>query len=441
MDLQKIGEFIMKLRKKNKLTQSELASLVFVARETVGKWERGINPPDAHSLVLLAELFNVSVNEILVGEYINDSNKEKIHTLALNIVNSNDKNRIPKRQNLIIIAVIIIVAFLLTYFLYNFNSMRVYIVTGENEQYCLSRSLIVISKQKSYIQIGSIINKETKTNIASEKDYKISVYYEDNDEENLIFSSTGSEPLYTNLNNQDDDNYKEIISMLDNLYLVIEDENNVSKIKLNTRLDYINNHLFTLKLPEEEKKQNEEVENYNIDETTNTKARSNKDWVIIEPVEYETESKKLSLSANCLESENSCRIIFTTTWKKFPKTQSYDIVGVRLSDTIFLDDNFSSIANDDINPIYNYNSFRGFASIYKMSHTKINTITQTFTVEYRGSVYATYQHASKKIKLEDAKDFNFSSTGYGEVFSWESKKTQSSFDDMPGIKLILKEEK
>ncbi|MDE6292130.1 MAG: helix-turn-helix domain-containing protein, partial [Bacilli bacterium] len=52
MNLQKIGDFIMQLRKKNKLTQSQLASLIFVARETGGKWERGINAPDAHSLIL-----------------------------------------------------------------------------------------------------------------------------------------------------------------------------------------------------------------------------------------------------------------------------------------------------------------------------------------------------------------------------------------------------
>ncbi|MDE5630815.1 MAG: helix-turn-helix domain-containing protein, partial [Bacilli bacterium] len=168
MDLLKIGEFIAELRKKSKLTQSELASLIFVARETVGKWERGINAPDAHSLVLLSELFNVSVNEIIAGEFINEHNKEKINTLALNIINEKDRKNYNNKKHFNLIGVIFIIIFLLTYFLYNFNSMRVYIVTGENEKYSLSQSLVVISKQKSYIQIGSIINKETKTNIASE---------------------------------------------------------------------------------------------------------------------------------------------------------------------------------------------------------------------------------------------------------------------------------
>lgn len=442
MDLLKIGEFIMKLRKKNKLTQSKLASLIFVSRETVGKWERGINAPDAHSLVLLSELFNVSVNEIIAGEYINDTNKEKIDTLALNIITTSDERKSQNRKYIIVIGVILTVSFLFMYFLYNFNSMYIYLVTGENEEYSLSRSLIVISKQKSYIQIGSIINKKDKTNIASQKDYKISVYYGDELDKKLLFSSTGSEPLYTNLNNRENDNYKELLYMIDNLYLLIETEEKQSEIKLNTHQDYVNNHLFSLKTHDFlEEDNSKDTLPLTLEEPTSTNAKTNKDWIIIEPIEYETQNKKLSLSANCLESENLCRVVFTTTWKYRPITNSYDVVGVRLSDTIFLDDNFTSFADDEINPEYNYHSHRGFASVFDLSTNTINSITQTFNVEYGGSIYATYQHASKAVSLDDAKNFNFSSTGNGEVFSWKSKKTQKSYDDMLGIKLILKEEK
>lgn len=442
MNLQKIGDFIMQLRKKNKLTQSQLASLIFVARETVGKWERGINAPDAHSLILLSELFNVSVNEIIAGEYINDTNKEKINTLALNIVSKNSQPNNKKSYYFILGSIVVAICFLFAYFIYNFNSVRIYLITGENEEFTLSRSLIVISKQKSYIQIGSIINKEKKTNIASEKNYKISVYYENGTQEKLLFSSIGSEPLYTNINNKENDNYKELLNMIDNLYLVIEDDNIFSKIKLNARLDYANNHLSSLEMPKESNKvTSEEITPSNLEESSDKKTRSSEKMITIEPVEYETESKKLTLSANCLESENLCHVTFTTTWKKPPKTKSYDLVGVRLSSTIFIDDNFNSLANDSIEPIYSYNSHRGFASVYKLSNNEINTITQTFDVEYRGSIYASYQHAGRKVSLKEAKKFNFSVTGNGEVFTWESRHTQGSYDDMPGIKLILKEEK
>lgn len=320
--------------------------------------------------------------------------------------------------------------------------MYIYLVTGENEEYSLSRSLIVISKQKSYIQIGSIINKKDKTNIASQKDYKISVYYGDELDKKLLFSSTGSEPLYTNLNNRENDNYKELLYMIDNLYLLIETEEKQSEIKLNTHQDYVNNHLFSLKTHDFlEEDNSKDTLPLTLEEPTSTNAKTNKDWIIIEPIEYETQNKKLSLSANCLESENLCRVVFTTTWKYRPITNSYDVVGVRLSDTIFLDDNFTSFADDEINPEYNYHSHRGFASVFDLSTNTINSITQTFNVEYGGSIYATYQHASIAVSLDDAKNFNFSSTGNGEVFSWKSKKTQKSYDDMLGIKLILKEEK
>lgn len=441
MDLLKIGEFIMKLRKKNKLTQNQLASLIFVSREAVGKWERGINAPDAHSLILLSELFNVSVNEIIAGEFINDSNKERINTLALNITNKSEKKTNKKLKYIFIIVIILIILFFLTYFLYNFNSMRIFIITGENEKFSLSQSLVVISKQKSYMQIGSIINKETKDNIASGKEYKISVYYEDDEEYKLLFSSTGSEPLYINLNHQEEGNAVNLLAIIDNLYLEIEDEKQISKMKLNARLDYINNQIFSYKTHNDLDDKIEDVEPLNLEDSSKIGTEANDDWIFIEPVEYENDNKKISLSANCLERENLCRIIFTTVWKKNPHNRSYDIMGVRLSDTIFLDDNFSTFSNLGLEPLYSYNSHRGYAAIYNLLDNKINSITQTFNVEYRGSIYASYQHASKKIKIEDIKDFKFSSTGYGEVFAWENDKNQAPFDAMPGIKLILKEEK
>lgn len=431
MDQQKIGNFIMKLRKKNKLTQSKLASLIFVARETVGKWERGINTPDSHSLVLLSELFNVSVNELIVGEYINDDNKEKISTLALNMLTDNRKKK--NNHQFIVISIIgVIILFIIFYFTYNFNSMRVYLISGENEEYALSQSLIVISKQKSYIQIGSIISKADNDNIAGEKNYKISLYYNSSNQENLLFSSFGSDTLYINFNNNETLSYKELISMIGNLYLIIEEGNKKSKIELNARLDYVDNYLFPINIREEEP-----ITKYS-DEITINQQRTSKTWHVIGPVEYETASKKLSLSANCSESENTCRVVFVTTWKVTPKIRSYDLVGIRLSNTIFLDDKYTSIANDDIEPVYNYCSYRGVGSIFNLNGEDIKTITQTFNVEYRGSIYATYQHANAKLSLKDAKKFNYNSIGYGQVFVWDAKKTEEFYEDMPGIRLILK---
>ena len=56
---------IQLLRKKNKLTQKELASKVNLTQQAIAKWERGISEPDSDTLNKLAELFGVSTDYLL----------------------------------------------------------------------------------------------------------------------------------------------------------------------------------------------------------------------------------------------------------------------------------------------------------------------------------------------------------------------------------------
>lgn len=58
-------DILSELRKKNKLTQTELAEKVFVTRQAVSKWETGESIPNAETLKLLSKLFNVSINTLL----------------------------------------------------------------------------------------------------------------------------------------------------------------------------------------------------------------------------------------------------------------------------------------------------------------------------------------------------------------------------------------
>ena len=93
-------------------------------------------------------------------------------------------------------------------------------------------------------------------------------------------------------------------------------------------------------------------------------------------------------------------------WKNIPKTRSYDLVGIRLSNTVMLDEYYSSLANDYIEPDYSSHSPQSLASIFNIGKYDIKTVTQTFNVEYQGTVYASYQHARKEISLSKPKIFN-----------------------------------
>lgn len=62
-----IGERIMQLRKRDNLSQSELASKIEASRTIVGNYERNANTPSIDMLVKIAKVFNVSV-DYLIGE-------------------------------------------------------------------------------------------------------------------------------------------------------------------------------------------------------------------------------------------------------------------------------------------------------------------------------------------------------------------------------------
>jgi len=69
-----IAESIKTLRKKNDWTQEEMAEAVGVSPQSVSKWERGETYPDITLLPSLANLFKVTVDELIGMEKLNDAN-------------------------------------------------------------------------------------------------------------------------------------------------------------------------------------------------------------------------------------------------------------------------------------------------------------------------------------------------------------------------------
>ncbi len=60
-----LGDKLKKYRLENGYTQEEVAVHLSVVRQTVSKWEKGVSVPDADLLVLLAQLYDVNVNQLL----------------------------------------------------------------------------------------------------------------------------------------------------------------------------------------------------------------------------------------------------------------------------------------------------------------------------------------------------------------------------------------
>ena len=72
-----LGNKIVNLRKKNNLSQEELAEKVGVTRQTISKWELGDTAPDINQAKTIAKIFNVSLDE-LTNNNLNNVLVEKI---------------------------------------------------------------------------------------------------------------------------------------------------------------------------------------------------------------------------------------------------------------------------------------------------------------------------------------------------------------------------
>lgn len=60
---------LIELRKKNNLTQGELASKLNYSDKSISKWERGEGIPDVETLLQIANLFNVNLDYLVQKEH------------------------------------------------------------------------------------------------------------------------------------------------------------------------------------------------------------------------------------------------------------------------------------------------------------------------------------------------------------------------------------
>lgn len=71
-----LGKQIKMQRQNAALSQEELANRVYVSRQTISNWENDKSYPDVNSLVLLSEIFQISLDKLIKGDI--DTMKEVI---------------------------------------------------------------------------------------------------------------------------------------------------------------------------------------------------------------------------------------------------------------------------------------------------------------------------------------------------------------------------
>ena len=136
MDQEKFGKIIKEIRKKNNLTQNDLANKYNVTYQAVSKWETGKNMPDMALIKQISKDFNISLEEML------------------------DIPKKNKKPLLLIILTTIIIALIIVIILLNSSSFKFKTISSNCNNFNISGT-IAYNKNKTAIHITNIEYCET----------------------------------------------------------------------------------------------------------------------------------------------------------------------------------------------------------------------------------------------------------------------------------------
>ena len=63
-----LGKRLKEYRNQSGMTQDDLAERLYVTRQTISAWENDKSYPDIHSLLMLGDLFHVSLDTLVKGD-------------------------------------------------------------------------------------------------------------------------------------------------------------------------------------------------------------------------------------------------------------------------------------------------------------------------------------------------------------------------------------
>ncbi len=87
MEAKTIGKFITALRKANGMTQKDLAEKLNVSDKTISRWERDESAPDLSVIPVIAEIFDVTCDELLRGERKSPAERETAKESSVSVTN------------------------------------------------------------------------------------------------------------------------------------------------------------------------------------------------------------------------------------------------------------------------------------------------------------------------------------------------------------------
>lgn len=103
MIIMEFNNKLYELRKQKGLSQEELANRLNVSRQTVSKWEVGESTPDMEKLVAISELFDISLDELVLDKAVkkDEASEQKVKSdlysdIKEHVLTENNKKKAKK---------------------------------------------------------------------------------------------------------------------------------------------------------------------------------------------------------------------------------------------------------------------------------------------------------------------------------------------------------
>ena len=262
MEENNFSNFIKELRMEKGLSQEELAKALYVHRTTVNKWENDNVIPLNDKLLLIADYFDISVDELLNGKRsdINTASSTRNNTIV-ELIKSKTRS-----QKLLIYSVlvtlILILGFLAYYFISNYNSIKLYRVYGENKNIRTRDGLLFFSKDKVYFRPGNFY--DDNDNIVDVD--LIRLYYFDANGDEVILLTGSDKELYIEIE-KSRETFVDRIYKNEKFYMDACYKNSCQKMELSYFNDFSNDNLI-----------NDEIKNGSVSEL-DTKVKSKEELI------------------------------------------------------------------------------------------------------------------------------------------------------------------
>lgn len=127
MNQEKIGKFILELRREKNMTQQELADKIGVTDRAISKWENGRGMPDLSLMIPLCKELDITINELISGEKIEKKDyQSKLEENILKTIDYTNRRIINKDKifKILVGTIITIILMIVLMFFVDVNRMN-----------------------------------------------------------------------------------------------------------------------------------------------------------------------------------------------------------------------------------------------------------------------------------------------------------------------------